>query len=372
MLSTAIRIAQRMGIHNESRLSKLAPLEAEMCRRLWWSLILFDTRIGEMADVHATSLLPIWDCNPPLNVNDSDLREDMTEHPQMQGIWTDTLFAVVRSELGNALRTARYHLDYWAPSLNLRSTETSSTSDSTTEETYLIERHFEDKYLSRCDPGNPLHFMVIWTTRGTIAKLRLMEHHFRYSGSWLHQAESQRAAAVSYALMMLKANTMIVTSPLTHRFRWMVYLYFPFVAYIQAVQYLKSQPSGPKAAEAWTTMSENYEANGELLEMPGRSRFFKILASVVLQAWDTHAAAVNGNPPSPDVPRIVLSMRQRMAAIAKQEMQPSQCVSGQGVPELQQSFENTAVNDGSALPEWGPYADMMDFQAATFPVGPYV
>jgi hypothetical protein len=50
MLGVAIRIAQRMGIHSESALAKCTVFEAELRRRLWWSLVLFDTRISEMAD----------------------------------------------------------------------------------------------------------------------------------------------------------------------------------------------------------------------------------------------------------------------------------------------------------------------------------
>lgn len=50
MLGVAIRIAQRMGIHSESALSKCTVFEAELSRRLWWSLMLFDSRISEMAD----------------------------------------------------------------------------------------------------------------------------------------------------------------------------------------------------------------------------------------------------------------------------------------------------------------------------------
>ncbi len=38
MLAVAIRIAKRMDIHDESSYTKYDALEAEMCRRLWWSL----------------------------------------------------------------------------------------------------------------------------------------------------------------------------------------------------------------------------------------------------------------------------------------------------------------------------------------------
>ncbi|CAO2648468.1 Nn.00g077350.m01.CDS01 [Neocucurbitaria sp. VM-36] len=314
MLGIAVRIAQRMGIHNEAVLTKSTPLEAEMSRRLWWSLILFDTRIGEMADFQATSLLPLWDCRVPLNVNDSDLRLDMKEPPRIQGNSTDALFTVVRSELGDFVRHTMFHLGYYGPSLKPADGDTKSPTDKEGGETDSFEKTIEAKYLTLCNPDDPLHFMTIWTTRGNIAKFRLMEHHSRYAGSPLHQAEPQREAALSYALSMLECNTRLVTSPLTKRFIWMVNSNFPFVGYIQTVQYLKWRPMSAQANAAWQVMSDNYHAHTDLLS--GGTRFFELLASFVLQAWDARKAAFNESGSSLETPQIVLSIRQRLARIA--------------------------------------------------------
>lgn len=59
MLAIAIRSAQRMGLHNESTYTRYTNLEAEKCRRLWWSLVMFDHRICEMSDYKTTTLTPI-------------------------------------------------------------------------------------------------------------------------------------------------------------------------------------------------------------------------------------------------------------------------------------------------------------------------
>ena len=117
MLGVAIRIARRMGIHSESALARCTAVEAEMRRRLWWSLILFDTRIGEVASSKTTTLDPTWDCKIPLNVNDSDLRPEMKDPPANQANPTEALFAVVRSELGEFIRHSVFHLDFSSPAL---------------------------------------------------------------------------------------------------------------------------------------------------------------------------------------------------------------------------------------------------------------
>ncbi|KAH6892625.1 hypothetical protein B0T10DRAFT_483991 [Thelonectria olida] len=316
MLGVAVRIAQRMGIYNEAVLAKFTPIDAEMSRRLWWSLILFDTRIGEMADFQVSLLLPMWDCRVPLNANDSDLPYNMEQTPRVQheGKSTDALFAVVRSELGDFVRHTSFHLGYYGPSLKHADGDAKRLADIYGGETDRFEKTIEEKYLNFCNPDNPLHFMTIWTTRGNIAKFRLMEHHSRYAGTPRHQADTQREAALSYALSMLDCNTKLVASPLTKGFSWMVHSYFPFVGYIQAVQYLKWRPMSAQATAAWHVMSENYHANKDML--PRESRFFQLLANFVLQAWGVREAASNESESLLETPQIVVSIKQRLASDA--------------------------------------------------------
>ena len=312
MLGLAIRIGQRMGIHSEAILAKSSVLEAEMSRRLWWSLILFDTRIAEMADLHATSLLPTWDCRVPLNINDSDLWEEMKESPHVQGKLTDVLFALCRSELADFVRYTKFHLGFFGP--GLKSIETEAQQSTEGAEMDSFSKTIEDKYLKFCDPDNALHFMAIWTTRGNFAKYRLMEHHFRYSGSSLHQAETQRDAALSYALRMLECNTKLMASPLTKGFIWMVHSYFPFIAYIQIIQHLKWRPVSAQATDAWEVMNNNYHALFENLSLT--DSFFKLLTKMILQAWEAREVVYRQSGELLETPQLVSSIRHSLALLA--------------------------------------------------------
>ena len=55
MMGIAVRIAQRQGLHAESCNQEFSPFEAEMRRRLWWQIVLLDSRIGELANYKASS-----------------------------------------------------------------------------------------------------------------------------------------------------------------------------------------------------------------------------------------------------------------------------------------------------------------------------
>lgn len=317
MLGVAIRIAQRMDIHSESALAKCTALEAELRRRLWWSLVLFDTRISEMSDHKTATLAPTWDCKIPLNVNDSDLRPEMKGPPVVQGKSTDALFAVVRSELGDFVRHTMFHLDFTSPALKPIFKTAQHGLIPEVAELDTLEQRIEDKYLEFCDPENPLHFMTIWWTRAYLAKCRLLEHHSRYSSSAVHQTEVQRDAAISHALRMLECDTRLRSSPLTKRFLWLVHLHFPFPAYIQIVQDLRRRPGSEQAEQAWEVMSDNYEAWFIFVYKDSESPFFKIFNKLVLQAWEAREAAFtqSGEPLMPA--RIVLSIRDRVARIAQ-------------------------------------------------------
>lgn len=363
MLGIAIRIAQRMGIHSEAALAKCTVAEAEMRRRLWWSLILFDTRISEIANSKTVTLDPTWDCKTPLNVNDSDLRPEMKRRPAIQGKSTEALFAVVRSEVGEFIRHTSFHLDFASPALKPISKHLLIDPTSQGGELAKLEEMVEDQYLTSCDPENPIHFMTIWTTRAYLAKCRLLEHHSRYSSSSVSHAEAQREAATSHALRMLECDTKIMASPLTQRFRWLNEFHFPFPAYIQIAQDLRRRPTSESAPQAWEIMNDNYDAWFDP-HFRDDSPFFHIFAKIVLQAWEAcEAASKQSSETLAPAPRIVSSIRHALAEIAQHTQnsdtaQPN-TVTGIGVDEFpmpmptgfaQQSLlYNTGLQDDYAV-----------------------
>ena len=318
MLGVAIRIAQRMGLHSESTLAKCTPVEAEMRRRLWWSLTLFDTRVGEIASSKTITLDPTWDCRIPLNVNDSDLRPEMRGPPTIQGKSTEALFAVVRSELGEFIRHTDFHLDFTKPVLKPIAKPLQNGSAPEGGELVMLEKMVEERYLKTCDEDNPIHFMAIWTTRAYLAKCRLLEHHSRYSSSYLCHTEAQRDAATSHALRMLECDTKVMSSPLTKGFFWWNHSHFPFPAYIQIVQDLRRRPMSEQARQAWEIMSDNHEAwfsfNAE-----ADGSVFQIFSKFVLQAWEACETASKESGQTLTPPRMISSIRHVLGQIGRHE-----------------------------------------------------
>ncbi|EXJ64935.1 hypothetical protein A1O7_01274 [Cladophialophora yegresii CBS 114405] len=355
MLGVAIRIAQRMGIHCESALADCTVFEAEIRRRLWWSLTLFDSRIGQLASSKTVTLDPTWDCKIPLNVNDPDLRPEMKEPPTIQGGATEAIFAVVRSEVADFVRYSESHLDFTSPALKIiakqhpRVGTTAEAADLAT-----MEAVIQDRYLKSCDPENPIHFMTIWTTRSSLAKCRLMDDYVKHSGPSLRWTGEQREAALSHALTMLECDTRIMSSPLSGRFRWFNHFYFPFLAYIHIIQDLKRRPMSEQARHAWEVMSDNYEAWFGALFRDGDSPVFQMFAKLILGTWHACATTAERSGETLVPPRIVYFLKSRLAHMGEAALATSHT-------------EQAGPSMSSGMDEFSVSMDPMDFSHQSQP-----
>ncbi|KAI1630024.1 putative C6 transcription factor [Exophiala viscosa] len=370
-LGVAIRIAQRLSIQNESTNAKCAALEAEMRRRLWWSLVMFDNRIGEMSDLKSSMLAPTWACCVPLNINDSDISPEMKIPPAVYDKPTDSIFVVVRSEIADFVRHSSFHLDFTNPSLKaVAGLNTAHDPVGEHRQLATLEKSIEDKYLQFCNPENPLHFMTIWSTRGHFAKCHLMVYYARFSFSSVQETDAQRNHAFSLALHMLECDTRLMASPLIKGYHWLLQMYFPFFAYIHIVQDLKRQPMTALADRAWEIMSDNYNGRFTVMEQDDQI-FARVFARVVLQAWEARQAAFNERDQSLDTPRIVskiqqepprivVNIQQRLAQIAANSQNSTadlqNDIGGMNLDDLPMAMPGFGGNGVPYTPSWPGYA----------------
>lgn len=325
-----------MGMPYESSYNTLGDkaLEAEMRRRLWWSLVLFDHRMCDIVGQQkSTSLTPAWDCCPPLNVSDFELRADMKNAPaKHDSSSTEALFAVVRSELADFVRHGTSHLAIIAGKPSADMTIQSNCEGS---ELKAFEKRMEDKYLAHCNPEVPLHFITIWTTRSFFARSRLMEHYLTHASSAPDQlTDSQRSKAFGYAIRMVECDTQLRTSPLVGGYLWLIEaLYSPILAHLHILNGLAKRPSQEHADMAWRAICDNYDA---LINGPKHHRtrlIFTIKFSrVTLQAWEVREALrrQQNSPPEPP-PRLVLDARASASQMS---------LDGRGFPALNSSLED--------------------------------
>lgn len=82
LLGMTVKVVMRMGYHRDpSHFPGLSPLQGEMRRRLWSTLLLGDTLISTQMGMPRTISDSHWDAAEPQNLNDSDLDPSATELP---------------------------------------------------------------------------------------------------------------------------------------------------------------------------------------------------------------------------------------------------------------------------------------------------
>lgn len=311
MFAIAFRIAHRMNISNEAANVKHGVFEAEMRRRLWWAMVVYDSRISEMTDYKTTQLVPTWDCKIPVNVNDFDLRPKMTTRPTDQQASTEALFAVVRGAIGNYIRYNAWHLDFVNPMLRHVAKATQHLFDPYDDNLNGLESIIENRHLKSCDAENPLHYVTIWWARNYLAKYRFFLHCSQHSKTPDHQTNEQSDKILSYALRMLECDTALMSSPLTKGYRWLIQFHFPFPAYVRIVQDLRARPTGPQADKAWEIMNANYAVRFVDME-PSANLLFKMFGSTVLQAWAARHAALFGQDDAGGARNMIVDIRRKL------------------------------------------------------------
>lgn len=346
MLGLTIRIAQRMGLHSEALYAKIPPLEAEMRRRLWWAIVIFDQRIGELGDAKMTAMDPTWDCKIPLNVNDFDLRQEMKTPPTEHDMPSEALFIVLRCEVADAARHSSFLLDFTVPALKVLARHDAGFVE--------LEQRLERKYLGHCNPDNPLHFTAVWMTRSIIAKMRLLEHFAKYTTEPVKQTDEIRDAAIRHAIDILISDTHLARSSRIKGFQWLIHYYFPLPAYMNIAQDLAKRPDTAIGERAWAAMSDNYQAR--FPDIGRHAPIFAAFARLILFAWKAREAAFRARGQPFEEPGMVASAREGLALFMGEDGEkPGQANAGppMGFSDLPSMDFDLDALDWTAI-DWNP------------------
>lgn len=175
----AVRLAERMSLHDEATNAAHTPFEAERRRRLWWSLMLYNQRVCMMVDCRAAMLTPTWTCKVPANVNDGDLRPAMTRAPTPVIGATDAWFLVSRCVIADWARYCRFHIKYVNAALLPLARDPAESSPPGTSELAPLEALLEESFFAHVDLDNPLQYMTLWGARASLLEFQLRERDAR-------------------------------------------------------------------------------------------------------------------------------------------------------------------------------------------------
>ncbi|KAM0420570.1 hypothetical protein ACHAPT_011616 [Fusarium lateritium] len=348
LIGLAVRIAQRMGLHRDPAQFGLPPFEVEQRRRLWWTLVGYDRRLGEMSGSTVTALSSGGDCKLPLNVNDSDLHVDGKEMPTPHTGPTEMLFALTRVELAMAVSSDSNRDSY---KLNNPDKSPAATPGSRSSATirlagqdgpaYSLEgycAHMEGTYLSQCDSKIPLHFFTLTMTRQALCKMRIISFLVRmHDADHVPLKEIERDNLFLQATQMIEYDNVVQSSESLRPFKWYSMHHFPFPAYMFLVQELRHRVSGPMVERAWDAIAKNHQLRGLLNNY--HSPMHIAFGGHFIKAWDAHEAALVAAGKPVQRPSFLGLLRERAEARrrAKAENRPDPGLSQPqiGVPRSQ-------------------------------------
>ncbi|CAJ2509007.1 Uu.00g140330.m01.CDS01 [Anthostomella pinea] len=266
----ASRLAKAMGLHREQSLKQLQPFEAEIRRRLWWQIVIMDSRSGQLlgassdASFHETA-----DTKLPANISDSDLspfmREALTSHEGP----TEMLFCTIRCEIGQCM-------------LRLRTCTVPPIPEKQQQVIDLCEKKL-DSLLKHCDQSIPLYLMSVFLGRSAICQMRF---------SALQANENANSPATKdrifhLALQILEYDSLTISHPSLQGFLWHVRYSFPFQCLIFVLTDLlnRTQPGDQlQLQRAWNVISRAYEDHPELIK-DVKNPLYVALGNLAVKAW---------------------------------------------------------------------------------------
>ncbi|KAI4170684.1 MAG: hypothetical protein LQ343_004782 [Gyalolechia ehrenbergii] len=307
---TAIRLGERIGLHRDGTSLGLPPFETEMRRRLWWQIVVLDTRIAEISGAGTSILAAMFDTHLPSNVNDSNLNPEMGEIPPNHLGTTDMTFCLARYEIGNFLkRSNTTFLSFDGAWPNHTGVPTTiAEKDQAIDE---LEQRLEEKYLKHCDPQITLHFLTKMFSRTAVYKMRLTAHHPRHypdKGTSMPMEEKDLLCRLS--LNMIENDNLTHRNKSADKFAWFLNTFFQFPAFIYLLSELRHRTRGDLVDRGWQAINEGFQHRIQFIAEKKHSPIFQASAALALKAWQARElSAAAHNEPLPVPPEYILTLR---------------------------------------------------------------
>ncbi|KAK1997107.1 fungal-specific transcription factor domain-containing protein [Colletotrichum falcatum] len=295
-----VNIAYRLGLHIDGSHTNLSVFECEMRRRLWWQIVILETKSGGAFGTGSHLLPARWDTRIPLNVNDEDLSPAMAMEPRPRDGPTDMSFCVVTyAAKKQALAQPRLlSIDdiLWNQLPSPSNPYGSQLLVDSLGTINLLQRFSKevDRFLcpltnSLCpEPAtDPLHAMAHCGREALSNIIQLlvmpMEEAFDWGTEVLGPDDNFlriSLAASEEALRARKASG--------HRFAWYADIDFKMQAFYYLGAQLQNRLSGSMAYRVWSVMEDTYALHEELWEL--RDKKNMTLCNLLLSAWEKRSA----------------------------------------------------------------------------------
>lgn len=284
-----IRLAQSLGLHRDGEQFGLSPLETEMRRRLWWTLIHVDLRASEDHGSDPTILDQTFDTRFPLNINDEDINASMKEPPPEHEGATEMTFDLIRFTVSTTARRLSY-----SPPGRSKCSDKQPKSFSLEHKERLIEelhQHIEKKYLRHCNMNIPVHWVAGTVLRLVLAKMWLIVHHplqrEDFDSKELSKETKDRLFRTSVDI--IQWSNVLESEASTKKWGWLFRTYVQWHAVVFVLSQLCIRTRGPEVDRAWQVINEVISGFDMRLSAQKRGMLWKPMRKLMARAQAVRA-----------------------------------------------------------------------------------
>lgn len=318
---TVVRIAQKMGYHRDGEQLSLDPFETEMRRRIWWQIVIQDSKYAMLSGLRQTMLPLRWDTKMPQNVNDADIVPGSTEPVEPRRGPTEMAFSLLFNEIYRFKMASDNSNDapvFEAAMLgqDVDGGGGGSGDSATSQETTLtrfrtqalgLESKLMELEAQYVDVNAGKVHRAALTIRPMITnKLGEMLVPVREQPEWGTEIFGPKDNLFKMVIMGNEQRMDAFEQLQQTGFLWFVKLHFQLDMFAVMTGQLCQRPMGSLADRAWAVTERVYNNHGELYNMSQKQ--YSMQAQFTLKAWRTRERAFAHAGQAPETPRFVLRL----------------------------------------------------------------
>ncbi|KAE9368057.1 hypothetical protein N431DRAFT_471427 [Stipitochalara longipes BDJ] len=283
LLGTILRVAERIGLHRKSYPANVSAIEAQTRRRLWWQIVVQDSRAAQRCRIDVLASPEHWQSELPLNVNDSDLTQDMLVEPRGRVGSTEMTFRLMLYDIGKFIRHSAPMAPFGGSWQKLFSKPVPVVDkDKVIDE---LEKMIESNYLRYCDPVIPLHVFARGVATIMICRMRLtIRHPRRFPDRGSSMTQDEKDKLFTFCLTIIEQDNFLHSVDSVRGFLWLLDHEFQGDAFVYLISELRYREPGLSTEKAWSEIFEAFKHHPNLVD--AKTPFTVAIRNLTLKSWE--------------------------------------------------------------------------------------
>jgi len=272
-----------MGLYRKKYPANISAIESQTRRRLWWQIVVLDARAAQRCRVDVLASTEHWQSELPLNVNDSDLTQDMLVEPRGRIGSTEMTFRLMLYDIGKFIRHSAPMAPFGGSWQKLSNQPVPlADKDKVIDE---LEKMVESNYLRYCDPVIPLHVFARGVASIMVCRMRLtIRHPRRFPDRGLSMTPDEKDKLFSFCLTIIEQDNFLHSVDSVRGFLWLLDHEFQGDAFVYLISELRYREPDTTTEKAWTEILEAFKHHPNLMD--AKTPFTSALRNLTLKSWE--------------------------------------------------------------------------------------